>query len=233
MSSVYFINTPHSGKAGYLKSQKNLRSKTSNFGNALRSKTSGFGEAVQSYGQLGSKFYDNSMVKTGFKTIGQVLGSVAIPVPIVGGKIGKMAGETLANKLSYTHGLIGEVGGMLTGEKNIGDVLSYVPKRIWEDIKDNTINSDTAKVITGRMNWRDAVVNNLEEAAMIDFLAPNKTHAWKDQQGNYHREYVNGAKMVVGEWVNRPNNENRPNLSSNEGIIGVGKNGEILYKGFN
>lgn len=205
-----------SSKAGYLKESKAFTKE--NIGNVL-----------QSFGQKGSDFYANPMVQRGFEWAGRAAGH-AIPIPIVGGMIGKAAGGKLADTLSYTHGLIGEVGGMINGEKNIGDVLSYVPSRMWEDFKNDTINSDTAKVIRGEMNWRDAVVNTLEDNAMIDILAPGKTHAWKDAQGNYHKEYVDGATMVVGEWKEQPNTAPRPEMKHSD-ILGVYQ-GQVLYKGF-
>lgn len=201
-----------SSKAGYLKQSKNL------------------GHALQEYGQFGSNFFDNGSVKTGFGIGGKIIGQAAIPIPVVGGKLGEMAGKALATHLSYQHGLLGEVGGLIAGEKNIGDVLSYVPTRMWNDFKDATINSDTAKVIRGEMNWRDAVINKLEDYAMIDILAPNKTHAWKDAQGNYHKQYVDGAEMVVGEWHEAPA-QPRPDINSNAGILGV-YNGEVYRRGF-
>lgn len=201
-----------SHKAGYLKETKNI------------------GQILQSFGQKGSDFYANPMVQRGFEWAGKAAGH-AIPIPFVGGTIGKAAGGMMADNLSYAHGLIGEVGGMMTGEKNIGDVLSYVPNRIVNDIKNDLFNSNTSKVIRGEMNWRDAVLNTLEDNAMIDFLAPGKTHAWKDKQGNYHKEYVDGAKMVVGEWKEQPNTQPRPDINSNAGILGVYQ-GEIFRRGF-
>ena len=200
-----------SSKAGYLKQNKNI------------------GHLLQSYGERGSQFYNNSMIQTGAGMIGRAVGQVAIPIPIVGGTIGKKVGESIADALSYGHGLIGEVGGVIAGEKNIGDVLSYIPNRIWNDFKNDTLNSDTAKVIRGEMNWRDAVINKLEDYAMIDFLAPNKTHAWKDDQGNYHREYVDGAKMVVGTW-HESEPQQRPDPSSNN--IRITSSGEVIRNGF-
>ena len=200
-------------------------------GELKRSKNLGqsIGKILQNIGQKGSDFYANPMVQRGFETVGKAAGTV-IPIPIVGGMIGKAAGGNLADTLSYTHGLIGEVGGMMTGEKNIGDVLSYIPNRIVEDFKNDLFNSDTAKVIRGEMNWRDAVLNKLEDNAMIDILAPGKTHAWKDQQGNYHKEYVDGAKMVVGTWYEQPNTGPRP--SDNGKITKIGKNGEVIREGW-
>lgn len=198
-------------KAGYLKESKNL------------------GDILQTIGQKGSDFFSNPMVERGFGVVGHAVGE-AIPIPIVGGMIGKEIGRDLANNLSYASGLVGEVGGMMNGEKNFGDVMSYVPKRWWNDLKNDTINSDAMKVIRGDMNWRDAVVNALEQEAMIDIIAPGKTHAWKDKQGNYHKEYVKGAKMVVGEWKQPTQTQQAPDLSGNSGILGFA-NGQAYYRG--
>ena len=208
-----------SRKAGYLKESKNI------------SKEESIGNFLQNFGHGGEKFYDEKMVQTGFGAIGNALGSVLIPVPLVGGQIGKAVGGGIADVLSYGHGLIGEIGGVIKGEKNIGDVLSYIPKRIVNDFKDDVINSNFAQVVRGDMNWRDGIMNTLEDWAMIDILAPNKTHAWKDKEGNYHSEYVPGSKMVVGEWIEQKNTQPRPIMDSNEGILGI-YNGEVYRRGF-
>ena len=211
-----------SSKAGYLKESKDI------------------GEILQNVGQKGSDFFSNPMVERAFGVVGHVVGE-AIPIPIVGGMIGKHQGKDLAHGLSYASGLVGEVGKSIQDLQNGGsvgqeikDVLNYVPKRYWEDFKNDTINSDVAKVIRGDMNWRDAVVNALEQEAMIDIIAPGKTHAWKDKQGNYHKEYVKGAKMVVGEWKQPSTPQaHHPDLSGNSGnseILGF-RNGQAYYKG--
>ena len=195
-------------KPGYLKESKHI------------------GNLLENIGQTGADIFGNPMVQRGFETVGQAVGSIAIPIPIVGGQIGKKLGELAADRLSYGSGLVGEIGGMIAGEKNIGDVLSYIPNRIY----DNIVNSDKAKVMRGEMNWRDAILNTLEDNAMIDILAPGKTHAWKDEQGNYHKEYVDGATMVVGKWVDQPNTQLRPDPSSNN--IQIKPNGEVIRNGF-
>ena len=199
-------------KAGYLKEQKHI------------------GHVLQTIGKTGEGIFDNSLVQGGFKIGGKIIGQALLPVPVVGGMVGKIAGETLANTLSYGSGLIGEVGGLIAGEKSIGDVLSYVPNRMWNNFIDSTLNSDTAKVIRGEMNWRDAALNKMEDLSMVNVLAPNKVHAWKDAQGNYHKQYVDGAKMVVGEWHETPA-QPRPDINSNSGILGV-YNGEVYRRGF-
>ena len=199
-------------KAGYLKTSKNI------------------GKILQKYGQTTSDFFSNPMVERGFEFVGKAAGK-AIPVPLVGGIIGEYAGKQIPRALSYGSGLVGEIGGMMAGEKDIKDVLNYLPNRYWEDFKNDTINSDAMKVIRGEMNWRDAVINRLEDEAMIDFLS-DKQHAWKDKEGNYHNEYVPGSTMVVGKWEEQPNTQPRPDINSNEGIMGIGKNGEILIAGF-
>lgn len=168
-----------------------------------------------------SDFFDNPMVQRGFGTVGEVIGSATLPV--IGRFIGKEIGENIATTLSYGTGLAGEIA----AGKNIKDILSYIPNRM----KDDVVNNNTMKVIRGEMNWRDAVINELEDNAMINFLS-DKQHAWKDKQGNYHNEYVPGSTMVVGKWEERPNTQPRPDINSNNGIMGIGKNGEILLKGF-
>lgn len=188
------------------------------------------GSFLEKAGQYGEDLFANPMVQRGIGKVGKVIGKVALPIPFIGGKLGEMAGKQIANNLSYAHGLTGEIGGMIKGEKDIGDVLKYVPVRMWEDFKDSTINHPLVQVIRGDLNWRDAIVNKLEDEAMVDFLAPGKTHAWKDKDGNYHKQYVDGAKMVVGEWK-EPTPQVRPTINSNEGIK-IGPNGEVIRKGW-
>lgn len=165
-----------------------------------------------------SNFFDNPMVQRGFKTVGQVVGST---IPVVGGQIGKKVGESIANRLSYATGLAGEI----VGGSSLKDILSYIPNRIIDKVS----NGDMGKVMKGEMNWRDAVLNTLEENAMINILAPGKTHAWKDEQGNYYKEYVDGAKMVVGEW-----HESTPQIkpSDNGKIVKITNNGEVIREGW-
>ena len=202
-----------SSKPGYLKEEKQI------------------GTVLQNIGHKGSEFFNHPSIKHAMGTVGNMVGSLAIPIPIVGGMIGKAAGETMANSLSYGTGLVGEIGGMVSGEKSIKDVVSYVPNRIVNDIKNSAQNNDVAKVIKGEMNWRDAALNKMEEMAMVDFLAPGKTHAWKDAQGNYHKEYVEGSKMVVGTWHKSTSaSQPRPDPSSNN--IRIGPNGEVIRNGF-
>ena len=101
-------------KPGYLKESKHI------------------GNLLENIGHTGADFFNNSMVQRGFETVGQVMGSM-IPIPIVGGQIGKQIGGGIADALSYGSGLVGEIGGVISGEKNIGDVLSYIPNRIYDN----------------------------------------------------------------------------------------------------
>ena len=204
-----------SHKAGYLKESKQV-SKTAD----------SIGTALQKIGQTGYTVFGSGVVEQGMQTGGQILGSALIPIPIVGGMIGKKIGENASHALQYGSGLLGEIGGAIKGEKNIGDVLSYLPKQIVTD----WWNSPKMQVLTGRQHINDALINTLEDYSMVGLFS-NKEHAWKDSQGNYHKQYVPGSKMVVGEWVKGPSNAPRPDLSSNSGILGV-RNGEIYYKGF-
>lgn len=184
------------------------------------------GQVLQKIGQTGYDFFGTGIVETGAEQIGRTIGKVAIPIPIVGGMIGKKAGEKFVNNAQYASGLIGEVGGMMTGEKNIQDVLSYIPNQAAKD----WWNSELMQVVTGRMSVPDAIVNGLVDYSGIKLFS-DKTHAWKDKDGNYHKEWQPGATMVVGKWERPTNVLPTPDLSSNKGILGVHQ-GEIFYKGF-
>ena len=208
-----------SSKAGYLKTVKNI--------------ASNIGQTLQQVGQTGYNIMNTGAIQTGAGTIGQILGSVAIPIPIVGGQIGKFAGNAAVDSLKYNFGTIGEIGKSIQDLQNgsslgqeIKDVLTYAPRQIINDFK----NSDFMKVIQGEMNWRDAALNSMEDFTGVNLIT-DKTHAWKDKQGNYHKEYVDGASMVVGKWETSQNTMPTPDLSSNKGILGT-HNGEIFYKGF-
>ncbi len=207
-----------SSKAGYLKSGKKM--------------ANGIGKMLETLGNASSEFWGAKPVQDILGAIGRGVGMAT--VPIIGGKIGKTLATTAANIASYKSGLLGEIGQSMQDLANgssfgqeVKDVLSYVPNRIIDNVK----NSQTYQVLTGQTTIPDAIMNTLENAAYINYLAPNKTHAWKDNQGNYHREYVPGSKMVVGEWTTQQNNAPRPDINSNSGILGVYQ-GEVYRKGF-
>ena len=188
------------------------------------------GEFLQTAGGKMADVWDNPMVERMYKVGGKVIGKFAIPIPVVGSYVGGQIAENLPKISSYASGLIGEIGGAMAGNRSTRDVLEYIPTRIWEDVKNETINHPVVQVITGDLNWRDAIVDRLEQEAMVDIFT-DKTHAWKDKDGNYHKRYVDGATMVVGKWEEPKNVMPTPDLSSNAGILGT-HNGEIYYKGF-
>ena len=207
-----------SSKPGYLKTTKQM---------------SDIGSVLQNIGQTGYNIMNTGAVKMGAGMVGQAIGSVAIPIPIVGGMIGKAAGKLIADDLKYNFGTIGEIGKSIKDLQNgsslgqeIKDVLSYESKQRYNDF----MNSNLMKVIKGDMNWRDGIINEMENFTGVNWMT-DKTHAWKDKQGNYHKEYVDGAKMVVGKWEQPTNVMPKPDLQSNSCILGV-HNGEIYYKGF-
>lgn len=219
-----------SSKAGYLKTEKAVAARS-----GLHSKNfaTQIGEVLQKMGQTGYDFMNTGAVQTGAGAVGKVVGSALIPIPFVGGAIGKAAGKALANNLKYNFGTVGEIGKSIQDLQNgssvgqeIVDVLTYAPRQFINELKDG----DMMKVIRGEMNWRDAAVNALEDFTGVNWMT-GKTHAWKDKQGNYHKEYVDGAKMVVGEWKEQPNTQPRPDINSNAGILGVYQ-GEVFRRGF-
>lgn len=199
-------------------------------GELKRKKT--FGNFLQQIGRFGADFFDNHTLKAISGHVGKAIGQATIPIPFVGGAVGKAVGQSIPNKLSYASGLIGEIGGAIDGEKSMKDILNYIPNRMIDDVKENNL----VQVITGQKNWRDGIMDALEEEAMISWLAPGKKHAW-EKDGKYYKEWVDGANPfpVVGEWKsNVPEGYRniKPELNSNSGILGVGPNGEIMRKGF-
>ena len=96
-----------SSKAGYLKTEKNF--------------AQGIGEALQKFGQTGYDIMNTGIIQTGAGTIGQAIGSVAIPIPVVGCQIGKAVGKAAVDSLKYRFGTIGEIG------KSIKLVDFFVP----------------------------------------------------------------------------------------------------------
>ena len=213
-----------SAKAGYLKSEKNF--------------AKGIGETLQKVGQAGYDFFGSGIVETGMETVGKALGSVAIPIPVVGGMVGKKAGEKLSHVLQYGSGLMGEVGKSIQDVQNgrsvgqeIKDVLNYVPRQVAKDWWD----SELMQVVTGKMTVPDAIMKGIEDYSGVNLFS-NKTHAWEDKHGNITETYKPGSKLVVGEWKQQENGATNvvtptPDLQSNSGILGV-HNGEIFYKGF-
>ena len=198
-------------------------------GELKRKKT--FGNFLQQIGRFGAELFDNHSVGALAGHVGKAIGQATIPIPFVGGAVGKYVGKSIPNKISYASGLIGEIGGAINGEKSMKDILTYIPNRMVNDIKD----SNLVQVITGQKNWRDGIMDMLEDEAMISWLAPGKTHAWETPDGKIHKEYVDGAKMVVGTWKNNVPEGYRnikPDLNSNSGILGIGPNGEVMRKGF-
>lgn len=172
-------------------------------------------------------------VQNAVGTIGQIIGSVAIPIPFVGGTIGKTVAKNLVNTVSYVTGFGGEIQKSIEDLKNgssfgqeVLDVVSYIPKRIITDIN----NKPLVRIAKGELHPYDAAIKYLEDTALVKFLAPNKTHAWKDDQGRYYRNYQPGTKMVVGTWTTGPNTAPRPDPSSNK--ISIGKGGEVIRNGF-
>ena len=210
-----------SSKAGYLKTEKNM---TSNIGNIL-----------QQVGQTGYDIMNTGVVKFGAGLGGKAIGSALIPV--VGGTIGKYIADTGVNSAKYGFGLLGEVGQSIQDLQNgssigqeIKDVLNYIPNQVYNDVKDTFVNNNLVQVLKGDMNWRDGLLNEMESFAGLDWMS-DKTHAWQDKQGNYHKKYVDGAKLVVGKWEQPTNSAPRPDVCSNEGILGT-HNGKIYHKGF-
>lgn len=209
-----------SSHPGYLKTNKNI---SSNIG--------GFLEKI---GNTGSNIFGTGVVETGIENVGRVVGSMAIPIPFVGGYIGKRAGENIADALQYKYGLIGEIGKSIQDLNNgsslgteIKDVLTYIPKQLSKDWWDREL----VQVATGRMTVPDAIMKGLQDYSGVGLFS-DKTYAWKNDKGEYSKTWSREFnKPVVGKWIEDPTSLPRPEINSNKGILGV-HNGEIFYKGF-
>ena len=197
-----------SSKPGYLKEQKHI------------------GQILQST----SEFLASPEMQHVAGTTGRIMGSIMLPIPGVGGDIGKALAQGAVTSLSYQSGIMGETAKALQDGKissqEAKNIATYVPNRIKNDIQQST----PYQVITGKKTVPDAIVESLEQNALVNWIAPNKTHAWKDNKGDYHKQYVPGSKMVVGSWQSSQNNQPRPNPTSNN--IRIGKNGEVIRNGF-
>lgn len=215
-----------SSKAGYLKEQKSLNMEN-------------IGKFLETTGTTVSNFLGDPGVQNAAGIAGKIAGSLMIPIPVVGGTIGKYAAKGALNNASYAAGFVGEAGKSIqrleNGSSTLGQELqnlaTYVPNRIVNDTKDAIVNSNLVQVITGKKTIPDTIIGSLEESALVNWLAPDKTHAWKDAQGNYHKEWQPGTTMVVGTWhEGSSSNQPRPDPSSNN--IKIGKGGEVIRNGF-
>lgn len=194
---------------GYLKRAKNLEKI--------------FGQSLETMGSAVNKFFDAKPVQDIIGAVGQ---GVGMAIPGVGGFLGKAAAKTGVGLVADVADLASKAGKAMQGKydwKDIGkDIIDYIPNKIEE--------STPYKVITGQTTIPDAIINALENSAYINYLAPNRTHAWKDEQGNYHRQWQPGTKMVVGEWKDNPSSQRTP-ITDNGRVTGVGKNGEVFRNG--
>ena len=93
-------------------------------GELKRKKT--FGNFLQQIGRFGAELFDNHSVGALAGHVGKAIGQATIPIPFVGGAVGKYVGKSIPNKISYASGLIGEIGGAINGEKSMKDILNYI-----------------------------------------------------------------------------------------------------------
>ena len=189
-----------------------------------KSFTNEVGQTLENLGNAYNSFWGSKPVQDLAGAVGQGIGMATIPV--VGGTLGKTIGKTSAELAADLGSLTSKVGQAIQGEygwNDIGnDIINYVPNKIE--------NSTLYKVVTGQTTVPDAILNHLEESAYINYLAPNRTHAWKDNQGNYHKTWQPGTTMVVGEWKDNPASQRTP-ITDNGRVTGIGKNGEVLRNG--
>lgn len=182
------------------------------------------GQTLENLGNSYNQFWGAKPVQDIYGAIGQGVGMATVPV--VGGFLGKTIAKSGAEFKADLGNLTSKVGQAIQGKyswSDIGnDIINYVPNKIEE--------STLYKVATGQTTIPDAIINSLEESAYINYLAPNRTHAWKDNQGNYHQTYQPGSKLVVGEWKNNPGSQRTP-ITDNGRVTGITSNGEVIRNG--
>lgn len=202
--------------AGKLKRSKNVLTK--------------IGQTLENLGNSYNQFWGAKPIQDLAGAVGK---GVGMAIPIVGGTLGKTIAKSGAELKADLGNLTSKVGQAIQGKygwKDIGnDIINYVPNKIKESVP--------YKVITGQTTIPDAIINALEDSAYINYLAPYtklfggngvaKTHAWKDNQGNYHQTYQPGSKLVVGEWQNNKGPQLTP-LSDNGRVTGITSNGEVI-----
>ena len=180
-----------------------------------------FGKTLETFGNVYNQIWNSKPIQSIYGAIGQGVGMATIP--IIGGIIGKEAATSGAELRSDVGKLTSKIGQAIQGKygwKDIGNgIINYIPNKF----KDSTIY----KVINKETTIPDAIINKLEESAWINILAPNRTHAWKDKQGNYYKTYKPGTKMVVGEWKNNPGSNRKP-ITDNGKVTGITSSGEVI-----
>lgn len=193
--------------AGKYKRSKNIQNK--------------IGQTLEKYGNETNKFYSSKPVQQIYGAIGQGAGMATIPV--VGGFIGKNSAKLGVDLKADLGSLTSKIGQAMQGKYGWNDVkndiINYIPNKIEESVP--------YKIITGQTTVPDAIINAMEDSAWISTLAPNKTHAWKDSQGNYHQTYQPGSKLVVGEWQNNKGPQLTP-ITDNGRVTGITSNGEVI-----
>ena len=209
-------------KAGKYKTSKNI--------------SKNIGEKLENIGQYGEDSWVMDSAKKIIGGVGQAIGGTYIPV--VGGMLGKAAGEAMASAPFYLLGNIGEVGKMMQGESNIVDVLAYAPKRYITSTIDDIVNHPIVEAIKGEKTVPDAIIdtmmNNatlLEPMTKIHDAIFGKPHdrvrIWVNKNGDTSLEWKPGYNRIMwGNIETKP----APIYNGSEGILGTYQ-GQVYRRG--
>ena len=169
------------------------------------------GKAAEKIGNGISKILDHPIAKKA-ADIGGKMAGLLIPIPVVGGMIGKALANTARNIGSYAAGTVGKIGEAMQGKANAKDVLLYAPNKFVNDIK----NSNTYQAITGQKTVPDAIMDHLKGEAMLDIFTPvhdaifgkpdhSRTMLWVNKNGDASTTWKPGYNRIMwGDVVTKP-----------------------------
>ena len=148
--------------------------------------------------------------------------------------VGKAVGEATANALSYGFGTVGEIGKAIQGEASATDVLTYVPRRAVNEI----VNSNIAQVVTGKKTVPDAIMDHLNESAMLDIVTPihdaifgkpnhDRVRLWVNKDGDSSTTWKPGYnRLMYGRIESKP----APIYNGSESVLGTYQ-GQVYRRG--
>ena len=211
--------------AGKFKRQKNIAKE--------------IGDALEKVGNWSENTWVQDFATDVAGKVGKTIGSVTIPIPLFGGEIGKTAGEMIANTPFYMLGTVGEIGKVMQGKSNIGNVITYGPKRYIEGKIEEVKNNPIVQTIQGKKTLPDAIVDYamqsqslLEPVTKIHdaiFGKPDhsRTRLWVNKDGDASTTWKPGYNRIMyGDVVKKP----APIYNGSESILGTYQ-GQVYRKG--
>ena len=195
-------------------------------------KQKSLGSFLETIGVGGSKAFEHELAHKIMGTAGQFIG-YATGIPLAG-TVGKAVGNMAADVASYSLGTVGEIGKAMQGKADAKDVFTYVPKRVVDDV----VNSGIAQVVTGQKTVPDAIIDHLNESAMLDIAAPvhdaifgapdhSRTRLWVNKNGDASTTWKPGYnRLMYGDVISKP----APIYNGSESILGTYQ-GQVYRRG--